>query len=112
LIHDDDIDISYVLKIFLKTRGYQVETLHDPKDIFLQISSFKPDLLIIDVILEGDDGREICRQLKASDENQELGILLTSASSTNLKDYKAGWLTTVLKSHLIFMRLKKRYNLC
>ena len=58
-------------------------------DIFSQLIGFKPDLLIIDVVLEGSDGRELCRQLKASDENKELVILLTSASPTNLKDYKS-----------------------
>ena len=83
LILDDDNDLLFILKTFLESRGYDIQTLRRANDIFSHLSSFKPDLLIIDVILEGDDGRKICQQLKTKDEFKELGILLTSASSTN-----------------------------
>jgi DNA-binding response OmpR family regulator len=89
LILDDDADLLFILKTFLESLGYNIQTVLRAADIFSQLIGFKPDLLIIDVVLEGNDGRELCRQLKASDENKELVILLTSASPTNLKDYKS-----------------------
>jgi DNA-binding response OmpR family regulator len=89
LILDDDHDLLFILKIFLETKGYNIQTLRRADDIFSEVRDFKPDLLIIDVILQGEDGRKICQQLKAGGENKELGILLTTASLINLEDYKS-----------------------
>ena len=62
LILDDDADLLFILKTFLESLGYNIQTVLRAADIFSQLIGFKPDLLIIDVVLEGSDGRELCRQ--------------------------------------------------
>ena len=48
--------------------------------LFERIRSFKPDLIILDVMLGGMDGRELCRDIKTSIETHNIPVVLISAS--------------------------------
>ena len=77
---DDDHDIVDIIKIILEDEGYEVSTLTSGKNIFNVISSFRPDLILLDVMLAGMDGREICRNIKAHDLFKKIPVLMISAS--------------------------------
>lgn len=85
---DDSEDLLWLLKIFFEEKGYEVKSILDGDKIFSAIESFQPDILLMDVLLNGSDGRTICQSLRAQPQTRHLGILLTSASPQNLKDYK------------------------
>jgi DNA-binding response OmpR family regulator len=87
LIVDDSSALLEVMKNILERNEHSVKTLNRADDIFSEISSFKPDLLILDVYLAGEDGREICRKLKTSEPTKHLCILVFSASPKTLEDY-------------------------
>lgn len=65
LIVDDEISICDLLKISLQTEGYEVRTSNDGMDALEKIESFKPDLLILDIMLPGMNGYDICRKVTA-----------------------------------------------
>lgn len=88
LILDDSIDLLEILKYFLEQKEYEVEIVNRQEDLLPTIKSFSPDLIIIDVWLQGDDGREICKELRNNVETKYLCILLFSASAKNLKNFK------------------------
>lgn len=88
VIVDDSTDLLDVLKFFLQEKGHEVETTTNEKGLISLIKSFSPDLIILDIYLRGEDGREICRQLRKFEETKYLCILLFSASSKALIDYK------------------------
>lgn len=88
VIVDDSIDLLDVLKFFLEEKGYDVEITTNEKSLISLIKSFSPDLIILDIYLRGEDGREICRQLRKFEETKYLCILMFSASSKALIDYK------------------------
>ena len=88
VIVDDSIDLLEVLKYFLEEKGFEVYTATSNHDLKTLIRSFSPDLIILDIFLHGEDGREICKDLRKHEETKYLCVLLFSASSKALTDYK------------------------
>jgi DNA-binding response OmpR family regulator len=65
LVVDDDQDLLDVLSYVLLENSYEIATLDKGDLIFENIAEFNPDLLLMDVMLAGMDGREICKLIKA-----------------------------------------------
>lgn len=77
---DDDPDIVEVIKIILEDEGYEVSTLTSGRNVLNIISSIRPDLILLDVMLGGMDGREICRSIKSHSIFKYIPIVMISAS--------------------------------
>lgn len=77
---DDDSDIVEVIKIILEDEGYEVSTLTSGVDVLNVIASTRPDLILLDVMLGGMDGRDICRQIKANKLFMNIPVIMISAS--------------------------------
>ena len=88
VIVDDSKDLLEVLKFFLTEKGYEVETATGKADLINMIKTFSPDLIILDIYLDGEDGREICKELRENQESKYLCILMFSASIKALVNYK------------------------
>lgn len=80
-IADDDRDILDIMNIMLQTRKYQVEATTNANDIFKHNQKL-PDLILLDIWMSGIDGREICRQLKASALTKNIPVIFISANSS------------------------------
>ncbi len=82
LVLDDDPDICTMIKMVLDYYGYEVmdaENEDKAKDI---LSSNHVDLAIMDMLLSGADGTDICRRLKRDKETSTIPILMFSAHPT------------------------------
>lgn len=79
---DDDRDILEILQLILEDKGYEVETLADGGHLFEKISQYKPDLIILDIMLGNLDGRKLCHELKSHAETRDIPVILLSASHT------------------------------
>lgn len=77
---DDDNDILEVLQYILEDSGYEVETLSNGHNLFAKIREHQPDLILLDIMLGGLDGRELCRHLKSVKETHDIPVILISAS--------------------------------
>lgn len=64
LIVEDDIALADVMQAFLKQEGYRVTVLHSGEEAVQVISEQQPDLVILDWMLPGRDGLDICRAVK------------------------------------------------
>lgn len=82
---DDDKDILEVLQYILEESGYEVETLSDGHYIFDRIRKHHPDLILLDIMLGGLDGRELCKHIKAMKETHDIPVIMISASH-NISD--------------------------
>ena len=80
LIADDDEGILHVLHHILKSAGYKVEMRLSGEEI-LSIKEDLPDLILLDIWMNGVDGREICRHLKSQASTHHIPIILLSANS-------------------------------
>ena len=66
LIVDDDAEIRGLLGDYLRKNGYRVTTAANGKDMRAAMDPARPDLVILDLMLPGEDGLALCRDLRAS----------------------------------------------
>jgi DNA-binding response OmpR family regulator len=86
LVVDDDNDILDVIQIILEDEGYEVSTLNNAREIIKEMSSNRPDLILLDVMLCGMDGRDVCKNMKTNPAFKMIPIIMISASH-NLKGF-------------------------
>ncbi len=79
LIVEDDSAILDAICIVLQDAGYECITYADGSDL-LDDNFDKPDLFILDKLLSGIDGLDICRFLKRNERTKSIPVLITSAS--------------------------------
>lgn len=89
LIVDDSDALLETLQFILERDGYEVRTLNNIATIYEEINKFQPHLLIIDICINGEDGREVCRELRKMIQNKDLYILVFSGFTQHLADYKS-----------------------
>jgi len=82
LVLDDDPDICVMIKMVLDYYGYDAMDAENEENARKIISSNHVDLLIMDMLLSGVDGTDICRQLKQDKETSSIPILMFSAHPT------------------------------
>jgi two-component system OmpR family response regulator len=66
LLCDDDPELRRLLAAFLRDNGYRVTPIGDGREVARHVASGNVDLLILDLMLPGTSGLEICRNLRAS----------------------------------------------
>ena len=76
LVVDDDAKIVELVKLYLIRDGYSVLTAYDGKEALRVARESHPDLIVLDIMLPGMDGLEVCRALRA--ESSVPIILLTA----------------------------------
>jgi two-component system OmpR family response regulator len=81
LIVEDDPEISRLVAEFMRREGFAVECAGDGKAMDAALQRFRPDLLILDLMLPGEDGLSICRRLRADD---DIPILMLTAKSDEI----------------------------
>jgi two-component system alkaline phosphatase synthesis response regulator PhoP len=81
LVVDDDEDIREILKYNLEKENHTVRTVSDGLKCLAEVSKDKPDLILLDVMMPGMDGIEVCEQLKSSTENKDILICFLTARS-------------------------------
>src|SRR5437868_1529116 len=79
LVVDDDSRIRDVLRRQLSYEGYQVDLAADSKEAFAQVADNPPDLVVLDLMLPGMSGLEVCRRLRSAD---DMPILMLTAKGT------------------------------
>lgn len=77
LVVDDDQGLRKLLESYLASQGYQVMAVADAKAMDAWLASHQPDLIVLDLMLPGEDGLAITRRLKAA--QPALPILMLSA---------------------------------
>lgn len=81
LILDDNEDILALIKDVLSEEGYETECLSYTSDIYSEITSIQPDLVILDYILFGINGGELCHQVKTNPATAHIPVIMISAYS-------------------------------
>jgi two-component system, OmpR family, phosphate regulon response regulator OmpR len=66
LIVDDDVRMRELLQRYLTEQGFSVKSVHDGKEMDLVLADNQFDLLVLDLMLPGEDGLTICRRLRGS----------------------------------------------
>lgn len=91
LIVEDEDDIVHILKAFFERQGgYQVSSASDGITALIEVGRAKPDLLVLDIMIPGVDGIEVCRRIKADHANKTAIIAISGQPETEHKILQAG----------------------
>jgi PleD family two-component response regulator len=85
LIIDDDHAVLEALEEVLQYSGYDVKTIAHTEDIFKVINLYQPDLILVDYILSGINGGEICDQIKTNPTTSYIPVIIISGHSKVLR---------------------------
>jgi two-component system response regulator MprA len=77
LVADDDDGVTSVVARTLMREGYEVRTAPDGEEALRSVRDWRPDAIVLDVLMPGKDGLAVCRQIRT--ERPDLGILMLTA---------------------------------
>jgi len=81
LIVEDEHDLIRLIKYNLEKEGFRVSSVTDGSLVMAELRREEPDLLVLDLMLPGMDGLEICRQVRRHDRYAGIPILMLTARS-------------------------------
>ncbi len=79
LVVDDEEDILELVKYNLVKEGYLVTCAHNGEQALTEAAEMLPDLVVLDLMLPGIDGLDVCRGLKQSDKTAQIPIIMLTA---------------------------------
>jgi DNA-binding response OmpR family regulator len=79
MIADDDPGIVDAVEMLLEFEGYTVTSTVDGSTV-LDMKEELPDLLLLDIWMSGEDGRDICKKLKSENITKDIPVIMISAS--------------------------------
>jgi len=84
LVVDDEEPIQELLRFNLEKEGYLVRVAKDGQEALKQVASDLPDLLVLDLMLPGMDGLEVCRKLRSNPKFQQIPIIMLTAKGEEI----------------------------
>lgn len=79
LIADDEPHIVDLIKLSLGQDEYELIEAADGKEVLKLVAKKKPDLILLDVMMPGMDGYEVCRRIRQNPETKDIVIAMVSA---------------------------------
>ena len=76
---EDDEDILELIRFNLKMAGFKVYAFNNSEDGLASFKIAKPDLAILDIMMAGKSGLDICRELKSDQELQDVPVIFVTA---------------------------------
>ncbi|WP_042354557.1 response regulator YycF [Bacillus rubiinfantis] len=81
LIVDDEKPIADILQFNLKKEGYQVYCAYDGNEALELVDEVQPDMVLLDIMLPGKDGMEVCREIR---KKFEMPIIMLTAKDSEI----------------------------
>lgn len=88
LIIDDEGDLVELLVLRLAESGFLVDVALNGKKGMKKVKSFKPDVILLDIMMPEMDGWQVCSTLRDNPENDHIKVVMFSAHRENLKKAK------------------------
>jgi signal transduction histidine kinase len=89
LVYNDQ-DFAEHLERYLSQQGYKTQTLHDAEVVEEFVGRQKPELIVLDALLQKINGFELCQRLKENPQVQDIPLIMTSALYISDGDLKTG----------------------
>jgi two-component system, chemotaxis family, response regulator PixH len=87
LVVDDTLTEVEILTRTLQAAGFNTVTAYSSEDAKVKISQQKPDAIVLDIVLPGESGFELCRELKGNPETAGIPIILCSTKSGEMDKF-------------------------
>ncbi len=109
LVVDDDREIRVLLKKFLSQKGFRVTTAADGSEIEQVLADWKIDLLILDLMLPGQSGLAICRELRAKSNLPVVMLTVMGEENDRIEGFDGGaddYIAKPFNPHELLARIK------
>ncbi|WP_149400994.1 response regulator transcription factor [Dictyobacter arantiisoli] len=84
IVVDDDKEIREIMTFVLMRHGFQVEAVASGQQLQRVLSFQVPDLIILDVMMPGEDGYHICRSLRANPLTCDIPVMMITAHAEDI----------------------------
>ncbi len=81
LVVEDDEDILELIRFNLEKAGYFVSTVNSGEKALMQILNLNPDLLVLDLMLPGINGRDLCKIVRENEKSKDIPIIMVTAKT-------------------------------
>ena len=81
LIAEDDLNIRNIVQFMLQGKGYEVLAVGDGKAAIEAVPRFKPDLVMLDVMMPHKNGLEVCYEIKNNPKTVHIPVLILTATT-------------------------------
>jgi DNA-binding response OmpR family regulator len=79
LIAEDDPQSLELLEAYLADSSYEVRTAAEGEEALRQVREWRPDLILLDVMMPKISGFEVCKQIRADAQSRSMGVLMITA---------------------------------
>ena len=113
LIVEDEEALLRLESILLAMKGYEVKGVMDGPSAVDAVASTKPDLVLLDIMLPGLDGYDVCRQIKANEATRHIPVVMLTAKNSNEDRVKGeqagadGYITKPFKSAMVIETIQR-----
>ena len=83
LVIDDEPEITEIIDTFLTEFGFKVETINSSMEAVNKAQQFKPEIVLLDIMMPGMDGYDICAQLKKDPQFAKTPIIFLTGKDRN-----------------------------
>ena len=88
LIVDDEPNIVLALELLMKREGYEIRSVADGEQAVEAAGTFRPDLILLDVMMPRMDGYEVCQRLRSDDLLKDISIVMLTAKGREVEREK------------------------
>jgi len=88
LIVDDEPNIVFAMELLMKKEGYEVHAVDEGEKVFPAIREFRPDLILLDIMLPKIDGYEVCQRIRADAALKDIRIIMITAKGRDVEKEK------------------------
>ncbi|MDY6933695.1 MAG: response regulator [Spirochaetota bacterium] len=88
LLVDDDPDFVEATRLIIEKGGYDVQVAYDGNEGYEKVKAYRPDVMVLDVMMPHKDGYTLCSELKSDPEYNEIPILLLTAVASHISETK------------------------
>jgi len=82
LIVEDEESLLKLQSLLLTTRGYKVQGVSNGQAALDCVADRKPDLMLLDIMLPGVDGFEVCRQIKSGESTKNIRVIMVTSKKS------------------------------
>jgi DNA-binding response OmpR family regulator len=79
LVVDDNEDNAHIIRDYLESKGYPITVAYNGDDAMTLFDTVKPSLVLLDVMMPGRDGWQVCRDIKASAAGKTVRVVMVTA---------------------------------
>jgi DNA-binding response OmpR family regulator len=93
LVVDDDRDVAQSIELALRRHDFRVTVAHSGVEALKTLRRYRPDLVILDVMMPGMSGLEVCRRMRADPSSSDLPVIFLTARGQvrdRIEGFKAG----------------------